>query len=441
MNRNQQAVNPWKPDDEKEHPYAPIEWWSTEAILKTEKGKELHFKGTFTEWYENKGKKIGKIYRTVLFDCETEECYDYSIRNDKKRFNSSKDSFELIHENSFMKGLWPDYEMKYSNPRDNILSHLFYHAEVYPHTVARDITNGYLPMGFGVYKYGYLPRIAVKGSIIVKDKKYNVNGTGYLEHVWGSFSYDNPFAKDSDFRKIISTYIKLGGWWIKNHKPILPKSLIFSSENNPFGYDWLWGYFDNGWTVFYGNSLFYIMEGPAFGSLIISKDGKNYIEFANIHYNYNKIEYVKEYDFYYPAEFEIIAKKGKEKIKLVFKNLKKYHEFVNPFPWAKHWWTGFAIYEAPGSIEGYYTDGKTKTKLSGICRLEPERQISKNGHNSLKINITLPPRGFGIKTKLNSHFLKKRINANIQLAPRPKIKFSLKKISENDFGSTEDSMF
>ena len=432
MNKLKEPKNPWTPDDEKGHFPSPIEWWSNEILLKDVKTKkEWNLKASFTEWCENKQKRIGCIYRTVLLDVETDKHFEYSFRSDSHRFESSEKHFDVRLKDSFMRGLYPKYEMKFVDPEHKIETHLNYHADVLPHWVSQDITNGYLPMGLGQYRYGYIPKISVTGTMKKDGETLEVEGKGYLEHVWGSFSYDNPFKKDSDLKKTVSTYVKLLRWWLCNNTIRIPKSITFSTENNPFSYDWIWGLLDNGWTVFYGNSLFWIMDGPATGSLIISKDEKTYTEFGNITFKYNKIRYVKKYDFYYPEELELFAKQGKEFLHLIFKNTTDYLEHINPFPYAKHWWTGFAICEAPGIIEGFYSNGERKTKLSGICRLEPQRQISKLGHNSLKLDFLKPPKGVGISVDFESHFFEKKIKASLQLAPSPKLKFNFQRIDRS----------
>jgi len=59
--------------------------------------------------------------------------------------------------------------------------------------------------------------------------------------------------------------------------------------------------------------------------------------------------------------------------------------------------------------------------------MEPQRQISKLGHNSLKLDFLLPPKGVGIDADFNSHYLKKRITTRIHLVPHPCIKFKVLK--------------
>ena len=119
---------------------------------------------------------------------------------------------------------------------------------------------------------------------------------------------------------------------------------------------------------------------------------------------------------------EITAKNGREKLHLIFKMTTKTREYVSRFPQAK-FWQGFVICESSGVVNGYYQDGDKKTKLSGLCKLEPQRQISILGHNQLRVDFIKPPKGVGISFDLDSHFLKKKISAKLQLTPSFKFKF------------------
>jgi hypothetical protein len=107
----------------------------------------------------------------------------------------------------------------------------------------------------------------------------------------------------------------------------------------------------------------------------------------------------------------------------------KAREYVSRFRKGKHW-LGFVICEAPGIVEGYYSNNKKTIKLKGIAKIEPQRQVSIIGHNSLKIDIMKPPKGVGISLNFESHYLKKNIFTKIQLIPYPKIKFNFKSINK-----------
>ena len=167
------------------------------------------------------------------------------------------------------------------------------------------------------------------------------------------------------------------------------------------------------------------MQGPAAGSLIITKDGNNYDELCNIRFKYNEIKTAKDFDFKYPTDFELSARKGKEKLHLDFKMSKKPREYIISYP-NRRYWLGLAICEAPGAVEGYYFDGNKKIKLKGICKIEPQRQISILGNNKLTIDFLKPPKGIGITFNLHSNFLQKNFFINIQLVPKLNLEFKTK---------------
>jgi len=426
---NSKEINPWTPEDEREHFPSIMEWWCAIAFFRTiENNKKWSFKGSFTEWFEKP--KTGSVMSMTLFDQDTGKHIIYGSRNGKDKLESANDRFYVKYEDSLIEGTYPKYKIYFNDKENNIKFNINYEAEALPHWIAQDITGGWLPMGLGFYRYGFIPKCKVSGTMVTSDKTYQIEGNGYFEHVWGSIKYYDTLENLSGLKKSLSIYSKLIGWWIRNHKIRIPKSIEFSTENNPLGYDWAWALLDNGWMIFYGNIMFWLSEGPIAGTLILSKDGKTYTEFCNVHFKYNKTKYSETYDFYYPTELEAIATKGKEKLHLKFKMTGECREYESRFSKGKYW-LGFVICEAPGVVDGYYFDGEKKTKLSGICKIEPQRQASVVGHNSLRLEFTKPPNGVGISFELDSHYFKKKVFFKIQLAPCPNIKINFKKIDDS----------
>jgi len=307
-----------------------------------------------------------------------------------------------------------------------------YEAKSLPHWISQDITNGKVPIGLNYYKYGYIPNNKITGTMEFQDKEYTIEGKGYLEHVWGEWSYQNPFKKFSDMKKTLGIYINLAKWWISQHNPKIPKKIAFTTENNIFGYDWAWGVFDNNWSLFYGNILFWLCSGPVFGYLSITPDGEEYWEFSDINFHYNKYVYVKDYDIYFPSDFSISARLDDRKIDLRFYLNTNSYEYIDPFK-KNGFYKAFILSEMPGKMVGKYTDSTQTIKLEGDCKMMPLRQPSPLGHNKLEIDIIKPPEGVGINIDFNSHYLKKRIKSKIEFVPRPCFKFKSKNIDEKDF--------
>lgn len=421
--------NPWTSKDEREHPNSVIEWWCPEAFFKTvEDNKKWSLNASFTD-YIVPSKKPESLFKITLFDQNEDKRYDFlKISSNELIKTSFKDKkFEIKFKDSYIKGLFPGYELYLNDPKNKITLDLKYHAKSMPYWVAQKTTDGWLPWGLGFYRYGFIPKCELSGTLKIKDKASKIEGIGYYEHVWGDFSFKNPLSLLSGLKRTSSIYSKLVGWWLHNHKIKIPKSITFSSENNPFGYDWAWAVLDNGWTIFYGNIMFWIMDGPAAGTLILSKDDKTYEEFCDIQFHYNKTRYDEYYDVYYPSEITVVARKEKEELHLCFKATMECRKFINKFNGEKYW-RAFIIFEAPGLVDGYHFDGNKKTKLTGFCKMEPQRQISVVGHNSLKIDFLLPPKGVGISLDLDSHLLGKKLQTKVRLTPRPKITFSRKNI-------------
>lgn len=422
------VYNPWTLEDEKEHPSSALEWWCVEAFFKSiENNEKWTFKADFTEWTVNP-KVIGSIYKFMLLNQNRNEIYVCDNRDESTRLKSSENTFDVKFYESYFKGAFPDYEMYFINQKHNIELCLKYNAKSYPHWIAQEVTNGVLPVGLGFYKYGFIPKGDISGTLKIKNKKIMITGEGYYEHVWGEFTYQRLISNITGLKKSISTYIKLIKRWIHSNKIKIPKTLTFCTENSPLGYDWAWALLENGWSVFYGNIMLWLMEGPAAGLLILTKDGKTYEEWYNINFKYNKTQKAKDYDFHYPTEIEINATKGKEKIHMNFKMTSEAREYVSKFSGGKYW-IGISICEAPGIIEGYYDNDGKRTKLSGICKIEPQRQISISGHNTLKIDFNKPPNGFGLSLDLHSNILKKKMSGKMHLLPKLKFCINIKKLN------------
>ncbi|KYK19924.1 hypothetical protein AYK24_04775 [Thermoplasmatales archaeon SG8-52-4] len=425
---NKSVYNPWTLEDENEHPNCLLEWWCIEAFFKTNKdNNKWTFKGNFSEWFE-KPNGIGSISNFVLYNNDTKKFYVSDIRDGENRLKSSDKTFDIKFRGSYIKGEFPKYEMLFINKSEDIELLIKYNAKSYPHWIAQDITNGTLPVGFGYYRYGFIPRGDLSGELKIKNKKYTISGDGYYEHVWGDFTYHKIVANIKGLKKSISIYAKLIGQWLCNNKIEIPKKLKFLTENSPFGYDWAWVLLDNGWSIFYGNLMFWLMEGPATGILILTKDGKAYEEWFNIKSKYNKTQKAKKLDFHYPTEFEINAKKGKEKIFMKFKMTAEPREYFSKFLNGINYFDGISIIEAPGIVEGYYDNGKKRSKLTGICKIEPQRQVSKSGHNKLELDILKPPEGFGLSLDLDSNIFKKKMFFKFHILPKPKLNFCFKKL-------------
>jgi len=427
---NENTENLWTPQDEGDHFPVELEWWCTEGIFKSlENNKNWSFKTVFS--IGKKGKE-DHLFLITLFDVDQGTYYTYRFYEEPEKFKHEKNKVDVECNGSFLKGLYPDYSMHLHDKKNNIILDLKFKAETLPHWISHEITDGALPMGLGFYRYGFIPNCKLSGTMKIKDEIFTTQGKGYVEHIWGEWLYSNPLSQLKELKKTIPIYGKLGKWWLSKNKIHIPESITFCTENNPFGYDWVWAVFDNGWSLFYGNIMFWIMDGPSMGTLYLTPDRNTYLEFGKISFHYNKMRRSKNYDFYYPSDLEIIAEKGEKKLKLRFTMKTETYEHITKLTKGKYW-LAFVICEAVGTVEGYYSDRKNKTKLKGACRIEPQRQISLLGHNSLKIDFLLPPKGVGIDADFNSHYLKKRIKTRLYFAPRPSFKFNMKKLKEKDY--------
>jgi len=417
--------NPWTPEDEGDHYPSMKEWWCIQTLFKTlDDNRKWNLKSSFAYELE----RPSCFFLCHLFDLTSKKLVFRKSINDKlEKLSIKKNKVDLQYGNNFIKGLYPSYKIQINEEEKEIFADLTYNAKILPHWSAQDISNGYLPFGLDYYRYGWLLNCDLTGTFKFKRDSHKIKGTGYLEKAWGNWSYTNPFQKLSGFKRSFSTYGNLFYWWFSNRRPKIYDRISFTTENNPFGYDWFWGIFDNDWSIFYGNALFWLSEGPAFGVLTLFTEGNNYIDFCNVNFRYNECKYIKEYDMYYPVDLNITAVQDDKKIKLRAYPACDIYEYVEKFE-GDGFYKAFALPEIPGRVEGIYTDDKKEVKLKGDCKIEQQRQPSKLGHNSIKIDILKPPKGVGLNVDFDFHYLKKKGYTKLQLIPRPKLSFKFENI-------------
>ncbi|MDH7506390.1 MAG: hypothetical protein QHH15_01180 [Candidatus Thermoplasmatota archaeon] len=420
MNKNNLLKNPWTAEDEGDHYPSMKEWWVVETLFKTlDDNKKWNFKGSMA--YERETPSCFII--NLLFDIDSNKCIVHrTINDDINKFTHKKNIVDLKYEAFTIKGIYPNYNLHYEDKNSDFLIDMDIKAKIPPHWSTQDLTNGYLPFGLDYYRYGWLLNSDVTGKIKLNDKIQEIKGKAYLEHAWGNFSYSNPFKRSSKIKKTISIYARLIYWWFKNNKPGIPDRIAFTTENNPFGYDWFWGVFENNWSIFYGNSLFWLSEGPSLGVLTLFDENGNYLEFSNIKFRYNKVVYIKDYDVYYPSDISVTAKLDDKKIELRSWAVCDSFEYIDDFP-GNGFYKAFILCEMPGKMKGVYSDNEKTIELTGDCKHAPQRQPSKLGHNSLKIDFIKPPQGVGLSLDFDSHFLKKQMYAKLQLAPKFKMDY------------------
>jgi hypothetical protein len=428
MINNSELKNPWTIQDEGDHYPVMKEWWTIENFFKTHKNNRKWNLMTSIA-YEMETPSC--FFQYSLFDLISKKCILHKEINENiEKLLTKKNKVDLRYGKTTINGIYPNYKIHIEDGKQDFIIDMMYRAKSLPHWVAQDVTNGKLPIGFNFYKYGFLPHCDTYGTLNLNNTSYEINGKGYLEHAWGNWTYQNPLQKLSDIKTSFSTYGNLIKWWLSHHKPHIPHSITFTTENNPFGYDWIWGISDNDWSLFYGNSLFWISEGPVCGSLCITPDGKKYWEFSNINFRYNKLIYIKEYDLFYPCEIELNGKLNDKSIHLKFWKTTDPYEYIDPFKKSRLY-KAFVLCGQPGRMEGIFSDNNKTVSISGDCKIVPLRHPSIFGHNSVKIDFIFPPKKIGLNTEINTHYFKKRIKIKLNFTPKPTFKFNITKLNNN----------
>ena len=420
--------NPWTPQDEGDHYPSMKEWWCIETLFKTlEDNRRWNLKTSMA--YEMETPSCFIVY--ILFDMTNKKCVAHRYLNDDvKKLSFKKNKVDVSYKGFSYKGLYPDYHIHLEDSKQGFTADMDYKAQSLPHWSAQDTTNGYLPIGLDYYRYGWLLNCNLSGKLRLSNKLYTIEGKGYLEHAYGNWSYENPFQKLSGIKKTISTYARLSTRWLSQRRPRFPKGIGFATENNLMGYDWFWGVLDNDWSVFYGNTMFWLTEGPSVGILSVTPDGKEFWDFYNVHFHYNKLIYIKEYDMYYPCDMEVSGQLDDKKIHLRAWMTTRGYEYIDPFK-KGNFYKAFVMCEMPSRMMGVYTDNERTVKLQGDCKIVQQRQPSILGHNSLKFDFLLPPKGVGMSVDLHSSYLGKKMFTKFQLMPYPKIKCGFRKINSS----------
>lgn len=421
----------WTKNDEGSHYPVMREWWTFETIFTTKSdGRKWNLLLTISYNIE----KPNCFFQYTLFDIKNDTCViREDINDDLTRLTHQKNKLGLRYKKNTAKGLFPKYSIHLENKKKNFELDFDLHAQCPPHWVAQDVTNGLLPMGINLYKYGFIPNLKLSGNLIINNDVLELEGKGYFEHVWGNWSYQHPFSQIKNIKRMIETYAKLSAWWLSNHQLKIPNTIALTTENNIFGYDWAWGVFTNDWSLFYGNILFWLYKGPSFGTLIINQGGKEYWDFSDVTFNYNNVHYVKEYDIYFATDMDLIARLQNKKIFLRFTLDTHFFKYIDPFD-HDGFYKSFILAEMPGKMNGaYYEHEEKKMRLEGDCKLMPLRIPSKLGHNALTINFLKPPRGLGMDFDFNSHYFKKRINGKVHLFPKPRCSIQASKLTKNTF--------
>ena len=312
--RKNDKNNPWTKEDEGSHYPIQKEWWCLETIFKTIKdNRKWNLKASLA--YQLETPSCFFIY--FLFDITNNRCvYHKALNDDINKFKFKKNRVDLSYEKTKITGLYPDYHIHIQDDEKGFIADFDYHAKILPHWSVQDITNGFLPIGLDHYRYGWLLNCDLKGSLKIKDE-YKIKGKGYLERAYGNWSYSNPFIRKSNFKKTFSIYNKLVFNWLSQKKIKIPNKISFTTENNPIGYDWFWGIFDNDWSVFYGNSLFWVRQGPGLGVLTLITDDNKYIDFMDYDFKYNKTIFLKKYDVEYPTDLTINAYYKEKKLTII----------------------------------------------------------------------------------------------------------------------------
>jgi hypothetical protein len=414
-------------DFERERFPCTNEWWCIEGFFTTEDGqRHWSFKADFLQAVLKQHSQASS-YSLTIFDLDHQKKYYYYTDDDDAKLVIQHTPFSVQFKGSSITKTSTGYVLDCMDVTHKIRLHLNVQTVSTPYWVAQSTTNGWLPWGLGYYRYGFIPKNTIKGTLQDQNTAYAIQGNSYVEHAWGDFSYLPIPSPRTSLIKIFALYVKLFYWRIHNHRFTIPTSLALSTDNRPPGYDWFWATLQNGWSLFFGNLVFWITEGPATGTLILSKDGVHYDEFGDMHFKYNQMKYMEEYDFYYPTDLELTARKGQETLSLHISSATESTENVFKFEHGgRH--IGVILSQVPGKINGYYFVDREKILLAGDVKMESHRLLNTFGHTVIKFDIDRSKGQRALRFYLQSHYLRKEMHIAIQFPQRPILKIKYKRI-------------
>ncbi len=327
------------------------EWWNVDAFIKADKNYSI----TASFEYEKETPSANLFF--TIFNHDDKIVYDLSSYEDDIDEIKFGEGLNITYKNSSLYGNYPYYTFHLENK--GIAVRIYLEA-ISPKKI---VSDGALPIGFGYYYYLFVPKCRAWGWIDFYGSKEEFEGIAYFEHVWGNWSYNKPLSNFSF--DTIKNYVRIFRWWAENAN--LSFSSLSISSDNPFGYDWSWGWFYDGRTIFFGSIPFWINE-LNFGMLYIY-DG-NINEVKNL-----KIEYIDGIYFegaFIPRKIKIDS----DNISIILEMENVSHIYLDNL--SSFYWKKLILYESPGKI---YDDNEE----IGKCEIEIERQISIFEYFMLKI--------------------------------------------------------
>jgi len=395
-NLEKENMNPWTPEDEGDHFPCSTEWWFFQSSLELENGSKWDV-GTTYEYFTKQNENVTTIKSHILqwyfINRDTDKLIDFEERytDDNNVSFRSENRTNISFDNCTMEGSFPYYDFYLEDKEKKYILDIHLQAKTLPHWVMQEGNNGYFPWALrGIARYGFILELNTSGTITINGDKTNVTGVSYYEHAWGNFTY--RYSPDSgrvlNLLDKIKEFLPLIKWYISEQKRNPSNRLKFESENF-FGYDWVWGHFDNGWNIFF--SAFHtgtcISEGPVFGTVALTKDGEKFYDFADVKIKYGRKIYLEYAGAYIPIDITITALKDDKKIVLNASTTTIPYNSFKYWPLSKST-CGTGYFHTAGNITGYYEDNNHKIDLNGISGMVIFRQLFTSKHKELTIKFT-----------------------------------------------------
>ncbi|KYK20566.1 hypothetical protein AYK25_04630 [Thermoplasmatales archaeon SM1-50] len=267
------------PEDEGFHKGSRREWWYFNVFFNdadTElQGYSLVVSFNQMKFFDIRFLKPDNLF-ILLFD-DSNTGYDFSIFNKRRgTLQATSPGVDVTFQNSWLKGLYPLWELHAVNNEKNFVVDLKFIADFLPVWVEGRSAN--LPiMSLATGGDYYVPRCKVTGNITWDGKQYRVSGMGYHDHVWQS---------------IVPRWVSKGWDWANLH-------------------------FDNGWEMYVSKFVLRTPFQLSFDSIIVSPNNRNITEFNHFDITYTETANPLGMPFLkYPKKVHIEAKRDDMILKL-----------------------------------------------------------------------------------------------------------------------------
>jgi hypothetical protein len=299
------------------------EWWYFNIVFDKQDSELRNWSAMISFHHMCKNFEKPDFLIISLYD-DGNKTYGGVIEKDKGTLKAEKYGVNISFENSTVKGGYPNWYLHAEDEdADNdheIIVDLHFKAECTPYWVGLNTGLGNPRSPFGYYSINHCH---VTGNVTIDNDTYQVNGSGYHDHLW-------------------ALYV-IGG-------------------RASFFWDWFSIHFDNGyhafiWEILPGSNFIFKSFKP---KICWITDGENFTDFYIFKLERLEYENTSIPDFERPKLFHLTFRSLRSKIDLYLET-KNMHEYL----WKSTTDFDIALWEGSCLVNGTITIGNEETEVKG----------------------------------------------------------------------------